>query len=145
MLLPYTEIPSGGSSGAVVRDNHSGTPFVLRGLPLSSGQPAGTMLFGHAHDQLHTASQAGSVAKPPTWGSHFQLTGASHFKGANPFTPTMPPRAHSVDDVGEPKPPEQNRLAHSAPIVQEMPGNSCFEYPSKRNVHFYLPRIKVKI
>ena len=149
-----TEIPSGGGSGKVVRDNHSGTPFVLRGPPSSSNQAVGTALFGHQHDHQSAGIQTGPVSsevqrpatKPAAVGSHhFQLASASHFKGVNPFSPSLSGRARSMDGLSEQKAMEQNRQAHSAPIVPAMPGDSYFHYPSKRSLQFYLPTIKVKI
>ena len=138
----------------MVRDNHSGTPFVLRGPPSSSSQTVGTALFGHLHDHQSTGIQAGPVSsvmqrpvtKPAPLGSHhFQLASASHFKGANPFSPCLPGRTRSMDGLSEQKAMEQNRQAHSAPIVPAVPGDGYFHYPSKRSLQFYLPSIKVKI
>lgn len=147
-----------GSSEAMVRDNHSGNPFVLRGPPSSSGQLAGNALFGHTVQQQPTAASVGNaepvssmwqgpVAKPPSavGSHHFQLAGSGHFKGTNPFSPTLSGRTRSMDGLGEQKSTEQDRQALSAPVVPEAHDASYFLYPSKKNIHFYLPRIKVSV
>lgn len=154
-----------GHNSEPVGHDPSGNPFVLKDTA-SSGQAVGPGLFTHTHDQHPTPSvrktQAGFHSGGPfasiTWGRpvalqasgtgshHFQLAGTSHFTGTNPFSPSVPGRSHSMDDfLGNQRCADQNRQAHSAPIVPELTAASHFQFPSKKTVQFYLPRIKVCI
>lgn len=164
-LSDSAERTTGHNTGPVGNDP-SGNPFVLKD-PASSGQAVGPGLFTHTHDQQHATpsirkTQAGFHSGGPfasiTWRRpvplqasgaglhHFQLAGTSQFTGANPFSPSVPGRSHSMDDfLGDRRGADQNRQAHSAPIVPELTAASHFQFPSKKTVQFYLPRIKVGI
>lgn len=131
------------------------------------GQAVGTVLLGPVHDQQHTAAssstpkvgfhlggpfssnrQVPSVIHTASGGGahNFQLAGASHFTGKNPFSPSLPGRAHSMDGLVNGKgTDQQNRQTRSAPVVPELSSVSYFQYPSKKSLQFYLPRIKVGI
>lgn len=163
-LFDPTEVVPGLGNGSVGR-GQSGNPFVFKDPTFSSGQAIGAGLFEPAHDQQHTATSGintqvgfhlGGPFSSNTWqrpaarpvsgvGSHhFQLAGGSHFTGANPFSPSVPGRTRSMEDfLREPRSTDQNRQAQSAPVVPEMSTVSHFQFPSKKNVQFYLPRIKV--
>lgn len=145
----------------------SGNPFVFKDPTFSSGQAIGAGLFEPAHDQQHTVTSGlntqvgfhlGGPFSSNTWqhpaaqpvsggGSHhFQLAGASHFTGANPFSSSVPARTRSMEDsLREPRATDQNRQAQSAPVAPEMATVSHFQFPSKKSIQFYLPRIKVHI
>ena len=97
------------------------------------------------------ARNSGSSQQQPPFrpvdacGFHFHHAGGTHFKAANPFSPNLPGRTRSLEGVSEQKSAGQIRQAHSAPVVPEMPGTSLFNYPSKKNIKFYEPRIKVGV
>ncbi|KAJ7389899.1 testis- and ovary-specific PAZ domain-containing protein 1 [Desmophyllum pertusum] len=85
--------------------------------------------------RVHPASGSGS--------HHFQLAGPSHLMGGtNPFSPSFPGRTRSMDGLGDQKATDQNHQVHSAPVVLETPAVSHFQYPSRKSLQFYLPRIK---
>ena len=156
----------GLGNGPVTR-GQAGNPFVFKDPTFSAGQAIGAGLFESGHDQQHTSTgcintQAGlhlggpfasntrqHPAPQPVSGSrphHFQLAVASPFTGANPFSPSVPGRTRSMEDfLREPRAADQNRQAQSAPVVPEMLKVSHFQFPSKKCVQFYLPRIKVHI
>ena len=164
--LALTEVVPGHGKGPVSH-GQAGNPFVFKDPTFSSGQAIGGGLFEPAHGQRPTATSGintqvgfhlGGPFSSNTWqrpaarpvsagGSHhFQLAGASHFAVANPFSPSVPGRTRSMEDfLREPRAADQNRQAQSAPIVPEMPTVSQFQFPSKKSVQFYLPRIKVHI
>ena len=144
----------------------AGNPFVFKDPTYSAGQAIGVGLCDPAHDHQHTSTSVintqvgfhlGGPFSSNTWQhppaqpvsgsrSHFQLAVASHFAGANPFSPSVPGRTRSVEDFSrEPRAADQNRQAQSAPVVPEMLTVSHFQFPSKKSVQFYLPRIKVHI
>ena len=155
---------TGHSSGPVGHDQ-PGNPFVFKDPASSSGQAVGPGLFPPAHDQQRTASSGANtgvgvhsggpfssitrqrpVARQASGGGsyHFQLAGASHFKGGNPFSLYVPGRSRSMENfMGDRRATDQNHQSLSAPVVPEMPAVSHFQFPSKKSVHFYLPRIKV--
>ncbi|XP_029209578.2 uncharacterized protein LOC114973339 isoform X2 [Acropora millepora] len=144
-------VPLPGSSGSTAPETRSGTPFVLRGAPSLPGQPAGGSSFGNFNSQQNSAFVARAFSsvhprpffKPPSMVSHhFQLASANAFGGTNPFSPSLSVRTRSMDGFGEPKIIEQAPRAHSAPIVPQIRGESCFQFPSRTNPQFYLPRIK---
>lgn len=155
-------MPGHSSSGPVGHDQ-SGNPFVFKDPASSSEQTVNPGLFPPAHPASSSSSiQAGvhsggpfsslawqrPVARQASGGGthHFQLAGASHFTGTNPFSMNAPGRSHSMDGLlGDRRATDQNRQAHSAPIVPEMPAVSHFQFPSKKSIQFYLPRIKVCI
>lgn len=125
---------------------------MLRGAPSLPGQPAGGSSFGNFNSQQNSAFVARAFSsvhprpffKPPSMVSnHFQLASANAFGGTNPFSPSLSVRTRSMDGFGEPKIIEQVPRAHSAPIVPQIRGESCFQFPSRTNPQFYLPRIKV--
>ena len=125
----------------------------MRGPHSLPTRTVGSTLFGNVSSQQHTAFSAGPVSsvpqrpfKTPSLGFHnFQLASTNAFGGKNPFSPTQAGRTRSVDGFGEPKAVEEKRQAHSAPIVRQMMGESYFHFPSKSNLQFYLPRLKVEI
>ena len=81
---------------------------------------------------------------PPTFREqHFQLAGVGNFQGRNPFSPILPERARSLDGLQSSTDVSASHQAHSAPVVSERPETSFFQYPSKKNSQFYLPKIKV--
>ncbi|XP_078357548.1 uncharacterized protein LOC144642464 isoform X2 [Oculina patagonica] len=153
-----------GHSNGPVGHDQSGNPFVFKDPASSTGQAVGPGVFPPAHDQRHTATSSSSiqvgihsggpftslawqrpVARQASGGGphHFQLAGASHFAGTNPFSMNMPGRSHSMDGLlGVRRAADQNRQPHSAPIVPEMPAVSHFQFPLKKSIQFYLPRIK---
>lgn len=165
-MFDPTEVVPGLGNGPLGR-GQSGNPFVFKDPTFSSGQAVGAGLFEPAHDQQYTATSGintkvgfhlGGPFSATTWphpavrpvsggGSHhFQLAGASLFTGTNPFSPSVPERTRSMEDfLSDPRATDQNRQAHSAPVVPEMPTVSHFQYPSKKSVQFYMPRIKVQI
>ena len=162
-LFHPTEVVPGLGNGPVAR-GQAGNPFVFKDPTFSAGQGIGAGLFEPGHDQQPTSTggiktQVGlhlggpfssntwqRTAPQPVSGSHFQLAVASHFTGANPFSPSVPGRTRSMEDfLREPRAADQNRQARSAPVVPEMLKVSHFQFPSKKSVQFYLPRIKVHI
>ena len=162
-LFDPAEVVPGLGNGSVGR-GQPGNPFVFKDPTFSSGQAIGAGLFQPAQYQQHAATSGintqvgvhlGGPFSTSTWqrpaarpgGSHhFQLAGASHFTGANPFSPSIPGRTRSMEEfLGEPRAADQDRHVQSAPVVPEVPTVNHFQFPSRKSVQFYMPRIKVQI
>ena len=127
-------------------------PFVLKGPVPTSGAVLGSdPRSSRSHPSLiRTSPSTTKISLPPAFrdppeqatvkGQHFQL---GNFHGPNPFLPVFLGRTQSLDGFQSSVIPPTINQVHSAPAIPERPETSCFQYPSKKNSQFYVPRIKV--
>ena len=131
----------------------------------NTSQAIGTDLFGPVHHQQHAAPRITPTKEglhlggpfsskrlgPPVVSttienaaSNFQLAATSQFTGTNPFSPCLSGRTRSMDGIINSSSTDQrNHQTRSAPVIPEVSPASYFQYPSKKSLQFYLPRIKV--
>ncbi|XP_022802629.1 uncharacterized protein LOC111340108 isoform X3 [Stylophora pistillata] len=153
-----------GQNNKAVNHTQPGNPFVYRDPCTFPAQAIGTDLFGPVHHQQHTAPRITPTKEglhlggpfsskrlgPPVVSttienaaSNFQLAATNQFTGTNPFSPCLSGRTRSMDGIINSSSTDQhNHQTRSAPVIPEVSPASYFQYPSKKSLQFYLPRIK---